>query len=998
MKPDASVEYRLPRPRLERLGLLAYVALVMACANPEVPTRTYFEQRIAPILDENCVQGTADNRCHAESDAVPGTALGNLDLSSFEAIHRRPELLRPYGSYPEPVLLMKAVHPEEVSIPYAQQPRASEIFHAGGAILSRNSEAFVELELWLKNGATEDGTPGEQPPALATGPCSTTLRPAVVPFLDQATGPAYDAYVQNIEPIFSERCAAGTCHGSPQSDFYLTCGEDDQQRAHNFVVARSFIAAETDRSELLLRPLAPTSGGVPHSGGVLWANTQDPAYATVRAWAEEAGPLEIPDESAGFAYFRDYVMPTLLVRGCAMPQCHSPEGFNDFRLRAGARGFFSPLALLRNYEGTLREFVSLDAKNPNESRILKKNLSFERGRIRHRAGPVLLSLDGSDDGGNPQVCPEGVDDQPSSYCTIVEWIRRERAAAVSEGLVDALETGDVVPIFYVDRPANPDRVLDFATYRPDAHLMRVDATVGPLGRLESFAAPVEVDLSGCTGGASDFDLRRPEVSYDGSRLVFALRVGEDDGLDIYSSNLDGSDCVRLTLDGGQEDSGVKIHNFDPVFVPPDPERAPQGAIVFASTRPGKAGFAHVSPRWKLPASNLWRMAPDGTGLEQMTFLNGSELFPAVMQNGQITMTTEKATASFYQLSGRRINWDLTDYHPLLAQRSETIGFEQATFIREALDRNFLLIASDDEAWFSGGSLVSYNRSIGPFEEYRVAEPDYVPAVEHLDPAAARAGRDAAQGAYRSPYPAPDGSILVSYAGGMLDLRDPNAAVDFDLVLFDPVTKERTVVAGGQDGRFQVDGIVAYRRSLRHLFDNRPALVFGGRYLADLAAEDRAWAHFPDLPMLATLLTSQNRGGRDLETMDRGDTLAVYAAAPPPPGTTGDETYESWTLLGTQPLEEDGSAFVEVPAGVPVILELRRGDTPVLTMTEEHQFGPGEATSLGVDRGLFDGVCGGCHGSVEGPELDVVVNPDALTAATVSIARPDPSAQPTAIGG
>ncbi|RMG95446.1 MAG: hypothetical protein D6705_13575 [Deltaproteobacteria bacterium] len=967
-----------------------------ACQNPDVTTRTYFEQRIAPILDENCVRGTADNLCHAESTEMPGTALGNLDLSSFEAIHKRGELLRSYGSYPEPVLLMKAVHPEEVSIPYAGEPHPSEIFHAGGALLSRNSEAFTELELWLKNGATEDGVPPAAEVPLATGPCSTALRPAVTAFVDQATGPSFDRYVQEIEPIFAERCAAGTCHGSPQSDFYLTCGTDQEQLAHNYVVARSFVAAEADRSELLLRPLSPTAGGVPHTGGVVWTSSSDPEFDAIRQWAAEAGPLEIPDESPEFAYFRDRVMPVLLARGCAMPQCHSPEGFNDFRLRAGARGFFSPLALLRNYEATLDEFVSLDAKDPNESRILKKNIAFERGRIRHRAGPVLLALDGSDDGGNPDVCPEGVDEQPSSYCTVVEWIRRERAAAVAEGRVDALDPGDTVPIFYVDRPANPDRVLDFATYRGDAHLMRVDATVGPGGRLEAFSAPVEVDLSACTT-ATDVDVRRPEVSYDGTRLVFALRAGASDGLDIYTANLDGSDCVQLTTDGGQTDSGVPIHNFDPVFVPPDPERAPQGAIVFASTRPGKAGFAHVSPRWKLPASNLWRMAPDGTGLEQMTFLNGSELFPAVMQNGQITMTTEKATQTFYQLSGRRINWDLTDYHPLLAQRSETIGFEQATFIRESLDRNFLLIASDDEAWFSGGSLVSFNRSIGPFEEYRVGEPGYVPAVEHLDPAAARAGRDRANGAYRSPYPAPDGSILVSYAAGDLDLRDPNAPVDYDLVVFDPVTQTRTIVAGGQDGRFQVDGIVAYRRANRHLFENRPALVFGGRYLPDLAAASRARAHFPDLPMLATLLTSQNRGGRDLDTMDQGDTLAVYVAEPPPPGTAGEGTYQSWTLLGTEPLAEDGSAFVEVPAGVPVVLELRRGDTPVLTMTEEHQFGPGESTSLAVDRDLFDGVCGGCHGSIEGPELDVVVNPDALTAATVSLSRPDPSAQPASLG-
>jgi hypothetical protein len=63
------------------------------------------------------------------------------------------------------------------------------------------------------------------------------------------------------------------------------------------------------------------------------------------------------------------------------------------------------------------------------------------------------------------------------------------------------------------------------------------------------------------------------------------------------------------------------------------------------------------------------------------------------------------------------------------------------------------------------------------------------------------------------------------------------------------------------------------------------------------------------------------------------------------------------------------------------------------MTEEHQFGPGEQTSLGVSRDFFDGVCGGCHGSIEGPELDVVVDPDALTAASISLSRPQPGDSP-----
>ncbi len=969
---------------------LAGFTSLVGCSNPDVGHATYYDQRIAPILQENCVRGTADGLCHAESTQSPGQALGNLDLSTFEAVHRRPELLAAYGSYPEPVMLMKAVKPSELTLPYAGMPYSSEILHAGGGILSLSSQAFIELQQWLRDGATEDGEPPEAAQPKGHGDCASALRPDVVPYLSLATGPAFDSFQSDIAPILSERCGFGSCHGAAQSDLYLTCGTTLEQRQHNFVVTQSFVAEETDRSELLLRPLAVNAGGVNHSGGDVWAETSDAEFKAVRAWAMQAGALTLPQESGEFEYFAGHVMPALLRRGCAMPQCHSPQGFNDYRLRAGSRGFFSPLALRRNYEATLREFVSIDAPDPNESRILKKNVAPEHGGIAHRAGITLLDAMGRDKGGDPSVCEPGQDDQPTSYCTIVEWIRRERAVAVAAGTVAALAEGDTVPIFYVDRPADRDRVIDFATYRPGASLQRVDATLGPLGQLASFSAPTPVDLSACGAGA-DIDVRGPEVSFDGRQLTFALRIGEADGLNVYVADLDGGNCVQLTDDGGSAADGVAIHNLDPVFVPPDPEHAPDGAIVYASTRAGRSGRANVSPRYKLPATNLWRITPGGDDLGQMTFLNGSELMPAVMQNGQVTMTTEKATADLYQLSGRRINWDLTDYHPLLAQR-DTIGFGQATFIREGLDRDFILILSDPGAWFSGGALVAFNRSVGPFDHTRVDEKGYLVAVDVLDAAAAGAGKGPASGAYRSPFIAPDGSVLVSYAAGQLDLTDTAAAVDYDLVVYDPVTNTRTLVAGGAG--FQVDGVVAYPRALRKLFVNIPQLVFGGTSLAGTVADTEAWAHFPDLPMLATLLTDNDRGDRGLDRFLKADSLAVYSAAAPPTGSADDgATFQNWSLVDTFALAADGSAFVRVPAGEPVVLELRDGDSKLLTMTEEHQFGPGEQTSLGISRNFFDGVCGGCHGSIEGPELDVVVNPDALTGASVSLSRPQPGAAP-----
>jgi mono/diheme cytochrome c family protein len=54
------------------------------------------------------------------------------------------------------------------------------------------------------------------------------------------------------------------------------------------------------------------------------------------------------------------------------------------------------------------------------------------------------------------------------------------------------------------------------------------------------------------------------------------------------------------------------------------------------------------------------------------------------------------------------------------------------------------------------------------------------------------------------------------------------------------------------------------------------------------------------------------------------------------------------------------------------------------MGEEHQLGPGEVISMGVPEKEFNAVCGGCHGSVTGSELDVSVTADALTGASQSL--------------
>jgi Hydrazine synthase alpha subunit middle domain/WD40-like Beta Propeller Repeat len=963
-----------------RLALLASL-VPAACAQPKPPERHFYEQQIQPIFDRFCVGNTSP--CH-RVDTDSGTALGNLDLTSFEMVQRRRDVLRGYGIYPQPLLLLKTIPEEQVLIAYGGKLVPSEIRHAGGKSLSASSDAVDVLKRWLDNGANRDGLAPEARSRQGQGPCSPGIAPGETATPVDRSSPAYQAFVAEVQPLLATSCSFSTCHGSTQSDFYLTCGEDDVQRDANFRRLTGFIAGaptDVEQSELLLRPLGPRAGGVSHTGGVFFQSREDETWKRLRDWArsvqESAAPA--PPLGAGEAFFTAQVMPVLLRRGCAFEGCHSPNGFNDFRLRPGVPGFLSRFALHRNYQTAVTEFLSLDTTDVRQSRLVKKNV--RAGGIPHRAG-ALLEGPGPD---SSAPCPSPFDAATASaFCTVKEWHRLERMD--SGAAVSPLARGQILPLAFVSRPPDPDGLLDFDTFRGGADLQLGDAHLGDEARVAS-VDNVRSALGPCAGlaGRTDLDVRGPEWSYDGERLVFAARTGAAGGFDLWLLDVAAGSCRRLTSDDGRLAGPVRTHNLDPVF-------APDGSLVFASTRSGTLSLKRL-----LPATNLFRVGPtlDFGKVEQMTWLLGAELGPAFMHNGQLTFTAEKASAAFYQLSGRRLNWDLTDYHPLLAQRARSddrfgqvrpsVDYQQATEIREGLDRNFLVILSDTTALGAGGALATFNRSLGPFEAGRDGV-TFLRSLALVD--AAATGRPGTRGVYRSPYPLLDAEVLASYAA---NVTSPTADTPrYDLVAVDPATgARRLLVAGG--ARSLVEGALGYRRAGRLLFRNAPQLVFGGQGAAGGAD---AVVHFPDLPMLATLLGANLRRGRNVAGFASATALVVYEERPPvsptpdPAAMMGPErVYTERHSLGSAPLERDGSLKVTVPSGKPLILELvDKAGAPVFTMTEEHQFGPGETITPGVPRALFDGVCAGCHGSRSGSELDVAVTPDALTGASVSLSR------------
>lgn len=269
---------------------------------------------------------------------------------------------------------------------------------------------------------------------------------------------------------------------------------------------------------------------------------------------------------------------------------------------------------------------------------------------------------------------------------------------------------------------------------------------------------------------------RPEISFDARRVLFCFRPAKERTFHLYEANLDGSNLRQLTS-GNYDDQ-------DPIYLP-------DGRIAFMSNR----GNSYARCTVGHPSTVLTRCDADGSNIYILSGGGEPEYTPSLMNDGRILYTrweyTDKELMRIQSLwtvnpdgTGTSVFWGNQSYWPdMLMEARQIPGSHRVMFAGHGhhevywgsigiLDRNKGLNYPDglthvtwDTPWPEVGN--------GPDE--RMETPLYHTAGNYRG--------------YKSPYPLSDEVFLVSARHGR------PAASPFRLYLMDIYGNRELIYAG-----------------------------------------------------------------------------------------------------------------------------------------------------------------------------------------------------------
>jgi HEAT repeat protein len=399
----------------------------------------------------------------------------------------------------------------------------------------------------------------------------------------------------------------------------------------------------------------------------------------------------------------------------------------------------------------------------------------------------------------------------------------------------------------------------------------------------------------------------PEVSWDGTEVVFCHRAKKDPWWHLYRIGVDGAGLRQLT-DGPYHDVG--------------PAWLPDGRIVFSSSRSGIRDEYHG-----YPCTALYVVRPDGTGMRQIATNIGRDNEPAVLADGRIVFSRLEV---FY--SRNKTELTLHAMRPDGTGDAVLYGPERRAFWRD-LDHGAPDPADQQEAPLTHRVLrMTQPQAMPDGRQVIVSTQAGLTLIGARRGAETLLATDYRQRAYTTPFPLPDGRVLCAST-----LKTPDRKkVDLGLYLFEPGSARWELL---------------YNDPATADYEPRPVLA---RPRPPLLPETAREGAYSGRFFCASVFNTQEK-----EVAERGRLVRLIEGVPAVARhSTHRGPWEVWKnhggtlarVLGTAPLAPDGSFYAEVPADRLLHLQVLDSDRRVLgnqlTWISPR---PGETRS-----------CAGCH--------------------------------------
>ncbi len=341
--------------------------------------------------------------------------------------------------------------------------------------------------------------------------------------------------------------------------------------------------------------------------------------------------------------------------------------------------------------------------------------------------------------------------------------------------------------------------------------------------LKERAAPsaTEYNITGAlTGGL--YDVRDLEISFEGTKVIFAMRGPFDENLDedeqptwnIWEFDIESELLRRVIASDITAEAGQDVA----------PHYLPDGRIVFSSTRQrtskailldeGKPQFEAQDENRNEPAFVLHVMNADGSDIHQVSFNQSHDLDPSVLANGQVMFSRWDHAPGSDGIHLYRMNPDGTDLELLYGANSHETGTDGNTIQfsqpREMPDGRVMVLVRPFGGTDFGGDIVAIDVANYLENEQSNAANTGVMAGPAQEKATVNEVRTDEQisvgGRFMSMHPLWDGTerMIVSWSQCRLQevgAFDPDA---------DPLTAEPVTIYGCTPERLTDPGLEAAR--------------------------------------------------------------------------------------------------------------------------------------------------------------------------------------------